>query len=178
MKTVIEKGMQSRFPLCVIGNRIPQEDCFCNRSCSVCHCEPVVLRAANQNSNDCQWQSYLNVAHAGVALSKDSLRSQSVFFVPPWLPLWGSCHEVTERVKFALSASGTSPIGRGKWLSSARCGGRLYVIVLLPQRTSFQIVLKGRHRYSLFTIHSALKQKRARCFSHRTRWRFLILFPD
>ena len=138
MKTVIEKGMQSRFPLCVIGNRIPQEDCFCNRSCSVCHCEPVVLRAANQNSNDCQWQSYLNVAHAGVALSKDSLRSQSVFFVPPWLPLWGSCHEVTERVKFALSASGTSPIGRGKWLSSARCGGHLYVIVLLPQRTQFQ----------------------------------------
>ena len=23
---------------------------------------------------------------------------------PPWLPLWGSCHEVTERVKIALSA--------------------------------------------------------------------------
>ena len=43
----------------------------------VCHCEPVVLRAANQNSNDCQWQSYLNVAHAGVAPSRDSLRSQS-----------------------------------------------------------------------------------------------------
>ena len=33
-------------------------------------------------------------AHTGVALSKDSLRSQSV---SPWLPLWGSCHEVTER---------------------------------------------------------------------------------
>ena len=33
-----------------------------------CHCEPVVLRAANQNLNDCQWQSYLNVAHAGVAI--------------------------------------------------------------------------------------------------------------
>ena len=43
-----------------------------------CHCEPVVLRAANQNFNDCQWQSYLNVAQTGVALSKDSLRSQSV----------------------------------------------------------------------------------------------------
>ena len=27
---------------------------------------------------------------------------QSVF--PPWLPLWGSCHEVTERVQIALSA--------------------------------------------------------------------------
>ena len=43
-----------------------------------CHCEPVVLRAANQNLNDCQWQSYLSVAHAGVAPSGDSLRSQSV----------------------------------------------------------------------------------------------------
>ena len=40
--------------------------------------------------------------NAGVALSKDSLRSQSV--LPPWLPLWGSCHEVTERVQIALSA--------------------------------------------------------------------------
>ena len=34
----------------------------------------------------------------------------------------------TERVKIALSASGTSPIGRGKFPSSARCGGHL------PQR--------------------------------------------
>ena len=34
-----------------------------------CHCEPVVLRAANQNLNDCQWQSYLNVAQTGVAPS-------------------------------------------------------------------------------------------------------------
>ena len=33
--------------------------------------------------------------------SRDSLWSQSV---SPWLPLWGSCHEVTERVKNALSA--------------------------------------------------------------------------
>ena len=57
----------------------------------------MVLRAANQNPNDCQWQSYLNVAHTGVAPSGDSLRSQSVF-PPPWLPRWGSCHEVTERV--------------------------------------------------------------------------------
>ena len=118
-----------------------------------CHCEPVVLRAANQNFNDCQWQSYLNVAHAGVALSKDSLRSQSVSqslllrgeggsksrmrslsnswvvpypachcepvrrlvwqsvsFVPPWLPLRGSCHEVTERVNTPSPPLwGTSP---------------------------------------------------------------------
>ena len=56
---------------------------FCNISTKgkrliiQCHCEPVVLRAANQNLNDCQWQSYLNVAHAGVAPSGDSLRSQS-----------------------------------------------------------------------------------------------------
>ena len=65
---------------------------------NACHCEPVVLRAANQNLNDCQWQSYLNVAQTGVALSKDSLRSQSV---PQRLPLLikGSCHEVTEGIR-------------------------------------------------------------------------------
>ena len=38
----------------------------------------MVLRAANQNLNDCQWQSYLNVTQTGVAPSRDSLRSQSV----------------------------------------------------------------------------------------------------
>ena len=36
-----------------------------------------------------------------VAPSGDSLRSQSV---SPWLPLWGSCHEVTERGNRTLSA--------------------------------------------------------------------------
>ena len=135
----------------------------------LCHCEPVVLRAANQNFNDCQWQSYLNLAHAGVAPSGDSLRSQSVpqslllrgeggsksrmrslsnswaapyhachcepvrrlvwqsvSFVPPWLPLRGSCHEVTERVNTPSPPLwGTSPIGRGKLPSSARYGGHL-----------------------------------------------------
>ena len=40
-------------------------------------------------------------AHTGVAPSRDSPWSQSVL---PWLPLWGSCHEVTERVNIALSA--------------------------------------------------------------------------
>ena len=40
----------------------------------------------------------------------------AIRFSPPWLPLWGSCHEVTERVNIALSAFGTSPIGRGKAL--------------------------------------------------------------
>ena len=29
-----------------------------------------MLRAANQNRNDCQWQSYLNVAHTGVAIPR------------------------------------------------------------------------------------------------------------
>ena len=33
-----------------------------------------------------------------------SLVRESVPLAPPWLPLWGSCHEVTERVKNALSA--------------------------------------------------------------------------
>ena len=37
----------------------------------------------------------------GVAPSGDSLRSQSA---TPWLPLWGSCHEVTERANRTLSA--------------------------------------------------------------------------
>ena len=56
-------------------------------------------------------------AHTDVALSKDSLRSQSVPLVPPWLPLWGSCHEVTERVTApSPPLRGTSPIGRGKAL--------------------------------------------------------------
>ena len=51
-----------------------------------------------------------------MALSKDFFRSQSAL---PWLPLWGSCHEVTERVKFALSdLLGISLIGRGKLPSS------------------------------------------------------------
>ena len=63
----------------------------------VCYCEPV---------ND-------------VTLFKDSLRSQSVPLVLPWLPLWGSCHEVTERVKTpSPPLRGTSPIGRGKLPSS------------------------------------------------------------
>ena len=38
---------------------------------------------------------------ADVAPSGDSLRLQSVV---PWLPLWGSCHEVTERANRTLSA--------------------------------------------------------------------------
>ena len=53
-------------------------------------------------------------AHTGVALSKDSLRSQSV---SPLAPTLGElAAKPTERVKIALSASGTSPIGRGKAL--------------------------------------------------------------
>ena len=51
--------------------------CHCERQNRCCHCEPVVLRAANQNLNDCRWQSYLSVAHAGVVPAGDSLRSQS-----------------------------------------------------------------------------------------------------
>ena len=73
-----------------------------------CLCEPVVLRAANQNPNDCQWQSYLNVG---------TLVWQSVPPVLPWLPLWGNCHGVTERVSTpSPPRPGTSPKGRGKTL--------------------------------------------------------------
>ena len=35
---------------------------------TACHCEPVVLRAANQNLNNCRWQLYISVAHTGVAI--------------------------------------------------------------------------------------------------------------
>ena len=58
-----------------------------------CHCEPVVLRAANQNFNDCQWQSYLNVAQTGVAIRT------------PLAPTLGElAAKPTERVEIALSA--------------------------------------------------------------------------
>ena len=59
--------------------------------------------------------SFRASAHTGVALSKDSLRSQSV---SPWLPLWGSCHKVTERVNTPSPppSGGTAPMGRGKAL--------------------------------------------------------------
>ena len=50
-------------------------------------------------------------AHTGVAIR--SPRPPR----PPWLPLWGSCHEVTERVTTpSPPLRGTSPIGRGKAL--------------------------------------------------------------
>ena len=78
---------------------------FRQPSYNTCHCEPVVLRAANQNLNDCQWQSYLNVTQTGVALSKDSLRSQSVLPRSPLAPTLGElAAEPTERVKIALPA--------------------------------------------------------------------------
>ena len=45
-------------------------------------------------------------AHTGVAI-------RTVPLVPPWLPLWGSCHEVTERVKTLFPPlRGTSPKGK------------------------------------------------------------------
>ena len=43
----------------------------------------------------------------------------------PWLPLWGSCHEVTERVKISplrpVYALGTSPRGRDEALIRHGC---------------------------------------------------------
>ena len=67
------------------------------------------IRTRPSRKTACHWEP----VRTDVAPSGDSLRSQSV---PPWLPLWGSCHEVTERAKITLSASGTSPRGRGKAL--------------------------------------------------------------
>ena len=45
----------------------------------------------------------------------------------PWLPLWGSCHEVTERVNTRplRPVRGTSPIGKRQGPHPSRaCGGR------------------------------------------------------
>ena len=43
----------------------------------------------------------------------------------PWLPLWGRCHEVTERVKISplrpVCALDTSPRGRGEALIRHGC---------------------------------------------------------
>ena len=51
----------------------------------------MVLRAANQNYNNCRWQLYHNVAHTGVAPSGDSPPGHNPFLsFPTWLPLWGS----------------------------------------------------------------------------------------
>ena len=76
-----------------------------------CHCEPVRL--------------------SGVAIR---------FPRPPWLPLWGSCHEVTERVKTpSPPLRGTSPKGRGEWPSSVTASpchlprrGRLRLRIATP----------------------------------------------
>ena len=50
------------------------------------------IRTRPSRKTACQWEP----VRTDMAPSGDSLRSQSV---PPWLPLWGSCHEVTERAK-------------------------------------------------------------------------------
>ena len=64
-------------------------------------------------------------AHTGVAIRSSR---------PPWLPLWGSCHEVTERVNTpSPPLRGTSPIGRGKWPSSVTAAPcHLYIMEQLP----------------------------------------------
>ena len=65
-----------------------------------CHCEPVVLRAANQNLNDCRWQSYLNVAQAGVAIP---LKCPRTLERVPCLSLWERCPAGAERAFYPLS---------------------------------------------------------------------------
>ena len=71
-----------------------------------CHCEPVVLRAANQNLNDCQWQSYLNVAHTGVAIP---LKCPRTLERVPCLSLWERCPAGAERAFYPLSHCVTAP---------------------------------------------------------------------
>ena len=70
-----------------------------------CHCEPVVLRAANQNLNDCRWQSYLNVAQAGVAIP---LKCPRTLERVPCLSLWERCPAGAERA-FLPSQSASPP---------------------------------------------------------------------
>ena len=67
---------------------------------NACHCEPVVLRAANQNLNDCRWQSYLNVAQAGVAIP---LKCPRTLERVPCLSLWERCPAGAERAFYPLS---------------------------------------------------------------------------
>ena len=105
-----------------------------------CHCEPVVLRAANQNLNDRQWQSYLSVAHAGVAPSRDSLRSQSPGYSGslnrisrgrcphrPQMPssvshLRGTCEPPSPRGKACGNGLRTSDIGH--WFAMTLCSDK------------------------------------------------------
>ena len=97
-----------------------------------CHCEPVVLRAANQNLNDCQWQSYLNVAQTGVALSKDSLRSQSPGTSENrFRTCRGRCPHRPETKTYA-------------YIPAVPSGGN----VLVPARTLIRSRLRGRCRQS------------------------------
>ena len=77
-----------------------------------CHCEPVLTLA---------WQS--------------------VSLVLPWLPLWGSCHEVTERVKTpSPPLRGTSPIGRGKPLIRLALAGNARATCTLWSNCHWQLL--------------------------------------
>ena len=65
------------------------------------------IRTRPSRKTACQWEP----VRTDVAPSGDSLRSQSV---PPWLPLWGSCHEVTERVKTPSPPPAPLPEGEAR----------------------------------------------------------------
>ena len=104
-----------------------------------CHCEPVVLRAANQNLNNCQWQSYLSVAHAGVAPSRDSLRSQSPGYS-------GSLNKISRgRCPHRPKAKACAYISAlNQCFNAGPSGGN----VLVPARTLRRSRLRGRCRQS------------------------------
>ena len=85
---------------------------------------------------------------ADVALSKDSLRSQSV---SPLAPTLGElAAKPTERAKITLSASGTSPIGRGKLPSSVSCLRETHETAVNCGMTA-----TGSHLYFKFAARSA-----------------------
>ena len=63
-------GAATGRPLFMLLRWIVRTKIFFLVAYNTCHCEPVVLRAANQNDNDCQWQSYLNAAQTGVAIPR------------------------------------------------------------------------------------------------------------
>ena len=60
---------------------------------------------------------------------------------PPWLPLWGSCHEVTERVTTpSPPLRGTSPIGRGKPLIRLALAGNARATFTLWSNCHWQLL--------------------------------------
>ena len=118
----------------------------------------VVLRAANQNSNDCQWQSYLDLCNTGVAPSGDSLRSQSPSCSEnPHRTRRGRCPHRPEMKTYAYTPTLHKCFGAGS------SGGN----VLVSARTLRRSRLRGRCRKAApLRTPRPHRRKQARMFQH------------